>query len=275
MHFICVDTNKLVKEKDYYLLDPTNDESGDTPSGTQEELAPVVDRTFFMRVEKIEHFPGSDGFVSFNEVFGPFHVHLDEGAMNAWYHFPWNTSLIAETFTGPGVFVVSIFDADTGEVLLDKTEVGGDLPFKVTIPDHDLVDNDTGEKCVSLPKCNAAGGDDILDDSSGFKASFIMSIGDANVPPIANAGPDQTVNENTLVTLDASASTDPVGTIVSYSWSQTVGPAVVLDDATLISPTFTSPDLVSDVSLTFVLTVIDDFGEESNDEVIITVEDVP
>src|SRR3989442_2534320 len=45
-------------------------------------------------------------------------------------------------------------------------------------------------------------------------------------PPIANAGPDQTVNEDTPVAFDGSGSTDNVG-IVNYTWSlpAAVGPA--------------------------------------------------
>src|SRR5207245_7457229 len=45
-------------------------------------------------------------------------------------------------------------------------------------------------------------------------------------PPIANAGPDQTVNEDTPVAFDGSGSTDNVG-IVNYTWAlpAAVGPA--------------------------------------------------
>ncbi|TLZ43232.1 MAG: hypothetical protein E6K19_07745, partial [Methanobacteriota archaeon] len=44
-------------------------------------------------------------------------------------------------------------------------------------------------------------------------------------PPIANAGPDQVVNEDTLVTFNGSGSTDDVG-IVNYTWllSNSAGP---------------------------------------------------
>ena len=45
-----------------------------------------------------------------------------------------------------------------------------------------------------------------------------------NQPPVANAGPDQTVNSGDNVTLDGSGSTDSDGKIVSYSWKQISGP---------------------------------------------------
>ena len=38
--------------------------------------------------------------------------------------------------------------------------------------------------------------------------------------PSAHAGSDQTVAENALVSLDGTASTDPDGDALSYSWSQ-------------------------------------------------------
>ncbi|UCE35904.1 MAG: DUF1565 domain-containing protein, partial [Thermoplasmata archaeon] len=38
------------------------------------------------------------------------------------------------------------------------------------------------------------------------------------VPPVADAGPDQTVNEGDVVTLDGTASYHPMGTIETYEW---------------------------------------------------------
>jgi hypothetical protein len=52
-----------------------------------------------------------------------------------------------------------------------------------------------------------------------------------NQPPIANAGPDQTVNEGEKVTLDGTESTDPNDDIVSYLWEQLDGPGVTLTGA--------------------------------------------
>lgn len=44
-----------------------------------------------------------------------------------------------------------------------------------------------------------------------------------NKPPVANAGPDQTVTLPVTVTLDGSASYDPDGSIVQYDWIQLSG----------------------------------------------------
>ena len=58
-----------------------------------------------------------------------------------------------------------------------------------------------------------------------------------NQPPVANAGPDQTVTAGESVTL-AGSGTDVDGTIVSYAWTQVSGPAVTLSGATTATATF-------------------------------------
>jgi hypothetical protein len=91
-------------------------------------------------------------------------------------------------------------------------------------------------------------------------------------PPIADAGPDQTVNKLDTVTLDGSNSTDPDHDIATYLWQQTGGISVTLSDATAVQPTFTGPDVEPDgASLTFQLTVTDTIGLDSTDTCIVNV----
>jgi uncharacterized cupredoxin-like copper-binding protein len=79
-------------------------------------------------------------------------------------------------------------------------------------------------------------------------------------PPVANAGPDQTVGSG-LVTLDGSASYDPDGDPITYQWLQIGGPAVALSAPTAVKTTFT---VVSGQSYVFKLTVTDSGGLSSS-----------
>ena len=99
-----------------------------------------------------------------------------------------------------------------------------------------------------------------------------------NRPPVANAGPDQTVGESTVVTLDGNGSSDPDLNPLSFAWIQTGGPAVALTSANTATPSFTAPQVPAEIislTLTFHLTVDDGFGDTSTDTVVITVQDIP
>jgi hypothetical protein len=106
-------------------------------------------------------------------------------------------------------------------------------------------------------------------DNSGAAASdtvIVMVSGD-NFPPLANAGPDQTIidleNDGShAVMLNGSGSTDSDGTITSYVWR--VGAAQV---ATGVTPQVT----LAVGRHTIVLTVTDDDGATSTDTVIVDV----
>ncbi len=93
----------------------------------------------------------------------------------------------------------------------------------------------------------------------------------ANDPPVANAGPDQSVAPSALVTLDGSGSSDPNGDSFTYSWVQLSGETVLLDNSSAASPTFTAP--VTTGTLTFQLTVTDTGTLSSSDTVSIIVTD--
>ena len=108
-------------------------------------------------------------------------------------------------------------------------------------------------------------------ESSGINFT-VTSV--TNSAPIANAGIDQTVNENTVVNLDGSGSSDADGTIASYAWSQTVGPVVILTGGTTATPNFTAPEVSTDTVLTFQLTVTDNDGTTHSDLIDITVQNI-
>ena len=93
--------------------------------------------------------------------------------------------------------------------------------------------------------------------------------------PTASAGNNQTVTEGDNVILDASASTDPDGSIVGYLWEQTGGTPATLLDANTASASFIAPDVPDNSTdeLTFKLTVTDDDGLTASDTNSIFVQD--
>jgi hypothetical protein len=111
------------------------------------------------------------------------------------------------------------------------------------------------------------------DDANENPYNFTIRGTGTNLPPLANAGPDQTVVGGATVTLDGSASADPDGHLpLSYRWTRTGGPAVVLSSNTISRPTFTAPG--TPTVLTFSLRVTDSLGLGSTpDQVVITVPD--
>ncbi len=105
--------------------------------------------------------------------------------------------------------------------------------------------------------------------------AVIITLIKNELPPSASAGNDQTVNESMVATLDASASSDADGTLTTYAWRQTSGPAVTLTNPDTPQPTFMTPPVPagSTAELAFKITVTDDSGLQASDTVIITVID--
>jgi len=111
-------------------------------------------------------------------------------------------------------------------------------------------------------------------DRGGLQSTdtCIVNVAWANAPPTANAGPDQTVPEGSVVTLNGSGSTDPDDGIASYSWKQTGGISVALQGSGTDHPSFTAPDVgQGGRTLTFELTVTDVGGLKSADSCIVNV----
>ncbi len=101
--------------------------------------------------------------------------------------------------------------------------------------------------------------------------SFKVTV--ENLPPEADAGSNQAVDERTTATLDGSGSSDPDGDNLTYAWELREGPTVTLSDAEAVSPTFTTPEVTADTALTFRLTVSDGSLSDT-DEVTVTVRHV-
>lgn len=108
-----------------------------------------------------------------------------------------------------------------------------------------------------------------LYDSAGHytSAATLMQTTPDNVPPVANAGADLVVNEDTTVSFDGSRSTDNVG-VASYTWTFMDGTIQTLQGVTA-SYVFATPG-----TYLVTLTVRDADGNVGTDTLTVTVRDV-
>jgi hypothetical protein len=102
--------------------------------------------------------------------------------------------------------------------------------------------------------------------------SVTIEVTNTNNPPIADAGYDQTVEENSAVVLAGDGSEDPDGDSLTYTWIQEPGSIpVVLTGADTVSPSFAAPDVNGPAELIFTLTVSDGYGGTDSDTVFVNV----
>jgi hypothetical protein len=150
-----------------------------------------------------------------------------------------------EQTDGPAVDLSNASSAESSFLATDVGTDGQSLTFKLTVTDNG--DLQSSDFCV-------------------------INISWINEPPMADAGPDQTVEEEDVVTLDGSSSADLDDGIASYMWEQTAGPSVTLSDNSAVQPTFIAPDVGSEGdSLTFLLTVTDNGALKATDTCIVNV----
>ena len=137
---------------------------------------------------------------------------------------------------------------------------GGNFWSDFDTPSEGCTDRNSDGFCDS-PKVFARGQDDLpWTTQNGWQIR-------------ANAGPDQTVDEATVVTLDGSAST---GEDLAFRWTQVAGPSITLNDPTTARPMFTAPVSPADIGnqrVTVQLTVTNSAGS-SSDTVDVTVRSV-
>ena len=108
-----------------------------------------------------------------------------------------------------------------------------------------------------------------VSDGEHESAADSVTITVRNLPPVADAGSNQTVAHSTRVVMDGSESADGDGDGITYEWTQVGGEEVSLSNTAVASPTFTAPQRAQ--HLRFRLTVSDGMNAAEPSEVVITV----
>ena len=107
-------------------------------------------------------------------------------------------------------------------------------------------------------------------------AEFVVNgtFADTNLPPMANAGPDQTTSPEITVFLDGSQSSDPEGDPLAYSWSLTAPNSsnASLSDVSLVNPSF-KVDVPGEYEAELI--VNDGFSDSAPDQVLISTYNTP
>ena len=114
----------------------------------------------------------------------------------------------------------------------------------------------------------------VSDNSGAFgRDTVIITVNAANIPPVANAGPDRSATLPSNSVNLAGSGTDQDGTVVSYQWTKISGPS----QYNIVSPNQAQTTVNSLVQGTyhFELTVTDNQGASDKDTVEVIIHPVP
>ncbi|TWX62243.1 right-handed parallel beta-helix repeat-containing protein [Colwellia hornerae] len=152
-----------------------------------------------------------------------------------------------------------VVDSNNG-VYSALTDEDGNCPYPLSTQYQQGLT--AGNNCIQL--LIKDGGEN---DADGLANGMIKDPGAltsqfTNQAPVIVVNTDETVNEGSVVTLDASATTDAENDVLTYLWVQLTGPTVELSGQDTGILSFTAPQVSNDEFLTFELTVND--GQDSS-----------
>lgn len=96
----------------------------------------------------------------------------------------------------------------------------------------------------------------VVTDDQGAESApdEVMVTINLNEAPVANAGVDQTVDQNVVVTLDGSGTDTEDGSNVNYQWI--ASPGISLSDTSIPNPTFIAPLVSTSIPETYIFSLV-------------------
>ena len=165
------------------------------------------------------------------------------------------------------------YDTDTSTLTIVATSSD-----TINIPSLSVLDFGLGESIIpsdglTIPNLTFTPANVTIQSTNGGERTIPVTVTGSSGSPsgvIANAGEDETVIFDSLVTLNG---TNSIGPILSYFWTQLSGTPVTLSNADSATPTFTAPN--SPTTLVFELTVDGEDGSSTDTVTIDVIEFVP
>lgn len=145
------------------------------------------------------------------------------------------------------------------------------VPYRKSVS-YDWVPSSNVEAGIYAYRAQLFAGDIPVTNDTPAQYFTIKNI--VNLPPVANAGSDQSVKLGDTIILDGSASSDPDNypSPLTYVWTQIQGPAITLKQSQTAKPVFT-PAMAG--TYAFSLVVSDGKDISTSDSVTVTITDEP
>ena len=234
---------------------------------TAPEATPLTNQNFLIEVSDATNYPAS-GTIYMTQTFNmPAGITLGKTTVAM-------LTIVSPDGTNPDYKFT--FEFNNGLGIFDPATSG--LTYRWTAPLGITLSSETAPKPTFIAP-------EVSSDTD-YKFTLVVNDGIADSPPdeivvkvlhvnkipSANAGADQSVNEGAPVTLDGSASFDLDGDGLTYLWSAPGG--IILSSTSDAKPTFTAPEVNTDLDYKFSLVVNDGKANSTVNEVVITVRQV-